>query len=339
MAVVGDGLAAALQRAASILAGTAAATLVFTAQLSKPYYYTLIGLGVPICLAPTLHWLEHVHNPACEGRDLASKGFTRWVRPLAALHLQAFVYSLIFVNVLFAARWFLGVERSIKVTYQMNALEVEYLKMCGEAHPTLTASPSCPVVLAAFLAHPWAIYIHGTGAICSLAIGPLQLWEGFRKRHPKVHKRIGYLYAACILVGTVGAISLIVHSVSGVAAGAAFMVLLTLWDSTLIIAIYLAQEGRYTEHRQWALRNYALTFSAVPFRFLPSIFSGMGASKDIAYALGAWGATLSVVVLAEAYLYLDRSRAVENDNHLTDEVGIQVLPSARNHESGVTSDI
>lgn len=327
----------ALPKAASIFAGMFAASFVFTAQLSKPYYYTLVGLGVPLLLAPILHRLEHIHNPACEGPDPASKGFTRWVRPLAALHLQGFVYGLIFVNVGFATRWFLGVQRSIEITYQLDAAVVGYLKLCGEANPTLTASPTCPAVLAGFLAHPWAIYIHAAGALCSLALGQLQLWEGFRKRYPKVHKRIGYLYAASVLVGTVGAISLIVHSVSGAIAGVAFMVLLILWDSSLVIAIYLAQEGRYKEHRQWALRNYALTFSAVPFRFLPIIFNAMGASKDVAYELGAWGAIISVVVLAEAYLYLDRSRAVANDNdNLTGGVAIDTPAVVRNHESDRT---
>ena len=130
--------------------------------------------------------------------------------------------------------------------------------------------------------------------------------------------RIGYIYAACVVVGSVGAISLIVHSVSGAAAGVGFIVLLTLWICSLVASIHLAQEGRVTAHRRWAHRNYALTFAAVPFRFMPTLFSAVGADAHTAYALGAWFSTVAVIVMAEVYLRVDSTRATGEDGKLTE---------------------
>ena len=74
---------------------------------------------------------------------------------------------------------------------------------------------------------------------------------------------IGYVYAGAVLLGTSGAIVLIIRSASGVAASLAFLYLVVLWVTFFGVALYNACCKRIQDHKRWMIRHYALTWAAV----------------------------------------------------------------------------
>lgn len=133
------------------------------------------------------------------------------------------------------------------------------------------------------------------GRVCR----PIQLSQTFRSKYPLYHKRLGYAYCVATIVGSVGALSLAVHTTNGAAASVGFLVLLLCWNLTLFRGVALAQEKCISEHRKWMLRNYAYTWGAVPFRFMPLIFASWGADHFTAYALGTWFTLVLMVLVGE----------------------------------------
>jgi hypothetical protein len=95
-----------------------------------------------------------------------------------------------------------------------------------------------------------------------------------------------------------------VQTSSGVPAGLGFLVLAILWNTTLFRGIFLARQKRIDEHREWMIRNYVLTFAAVPFRFLPGIFLAFGVKPEdgVAYPSGAWLTVLFSVIFSEWFI-------------------------------------
>jgi uncharacterized membrane protein len=179
---------------------------------------------------------------------------------------------------------------------------MEVLYNCGNEHPNSTfGAPLCSV-LASFLQRPGWLYCHVFGAVTSLALGPFQLWEAFRKEHPALHKKMGYLYTITVFIGGTGSIGLIATSKTGGFAGFGFITLLICWWSTLIMGIRAATAKDYFNHHLWMVRNYTYTFSAGPFRFLPGIFNAFGTDPELAYPLGAWTAIIGTFIWSEYFV-------------------------------------
>ena len=72
---------------------------------------------------------------------------------------------------------------------------------------------------------PLRLWGHVLGAPLALALAPLQLWTGFRVRHPGLHRWSGRLYGLAVLVGGLAGLTLAPTSVASDFARAGFMVL------------------------------------------------------------------------------------------------------------------
>ena len=112
------------------------------------------------------------------------------------------------VNVLWAIRWFLSPRFVSLQIYGVNETMVDALTQCGlgqctgpstqalrDVTMTCTQASSgvfwhrtCVTPLASFLAYPWALMLHASGAIVALALGPFQLWTEFRQASLFRHK-------------------------------------------------------------------------------------------------------------------------------------------------------
>ena len=76
----------------------------------------------------------------------------------------------------------------------------------------------------------------------------------------------------------------------------------SLWISSLGRALFLITQKRVDEHRQWMVRNYCLTFAAVPFRVLPAAVHLVGVPPQTAYPIGAFLSVFMMVGVGEWYL-------------------------------------
>ena len=282
--------------------GVVLAMLIMGSQLNF-VLETLIGLFCTVLLLPSLHLLDSRSTRPTRETNVTA---TMFLGPVAATFFNTLLLCLIALNSLWAARWLFGVEFVINDIYGVNATDVDTLRDCASTGSILDSfGARCDSPIATFLARPWALYWHASGAITTLVVGPFQLSIPFRRKYPVIHKRLGYLYCCGVVVGGFGSWPLIYYSSSGVVAGAGFFLLSIMWFVSLSIAmrsLLVLRDIRL--HRKWMTRNYYLTFAAVPFRFLPlltDLLSGFNLGQT-AYGIGGWLTLMSVIVPGELYI-------------------------------------
>lgn len=146
-----------------------------------------------------------------------------------------------------------------------------------------------PQMKLTFEAHRVAILVHIFCSAVALFLGPWQFVPGLRARRPVLHRWGGRLYLlAGVLPGGIAGLY-----VSGFAFGGAinqfgFAVLAGLWLGSGFQAYRTIRAGRVNAHRQWMLRNFALTFAAVTLRLYLGTFAAMGISFVTFYAWLGW---------------------------------------------------
>ena len=109
-----------------------------------------------------------------------------------------------------------------------------------------------------------AFYIHVFSAVLALLAGFTQFSSELLRDNPKVHRLIGKIYVANILF-----INFPVGLIMGVCANGglpgktAFLLLDCLWFFFTWKAFMCAKKRRFVDHKNYMIRSYALTFSAI----------------------------------------------------------------------------
>lgn len=165
---------------------------------------------------------------------------------------------------------------------------------------------------AVYLAHQVPLYLHVTGAMLALATAPWQLSRTLRRRAPRVHRVLGRLFGAGVLVGGIGGLGLAPTAFGGPVARVGFAALAVAWLSTTALGISAARRRDLATHRRWMVRAVALTFAAVTLRLYLVAWGSLDAAGLApgtfaqAYAAVAWLAWVPNLAVAWA-LTRDRS--------------------------------
>jgi uncharacterized membrane protein len=130
-----------------------------------------------------------------------------------------------------------------------------------------------------------ALYIHIIGSALALLIGPFQFLPVVRNRWPRLHRLLGRVYlGAGIGLGSITAM-LIATGIQGGLVGAVGISLLSVvWLWTGFMAYRAIRAGRVAEHRQWMIRNFALTFGAVTLRlWIGALIAALSGSLETSF--------------------------------------------------------
>ena len=260
--------------------------------------YCDIGLASVVGLTVIFHFIDRRVTPGGWSSSL-------FLGPVAALFFDWTVLVLAALNVLFALRYFMGIETMVKSVYGVtNQTIIDILIDCGRSGTTFSNPiQRCPTLISSFLSTPAPVYIHVLGGVVTLGVGPFQLSATFRKSHPLAHRRMGYIYALAVVVGTAGSLGMMVTAASGWAITSGFFVLAVLWLHSIIHAIRHIRNKRILEHRCWAVRNYSYTAAAIYFRFLPMLVSQITTlSPPVSYIIGGWLTLLISIIIGEIYV-------------------------------------
>ncbi|MFD2202670.1 DUF2306 domain-containing protein [Shivajiella indica] len=127
-------------------------------------------------------------------------------------------------------------------------------------------------VFGRFWTMKWPLIGHISGGLLALVLGPFQFWEGFRNKHLKLHRWMGRLYVAGILIGSLSSITLALTTGLAInwAWALSLMVLAFVWISTSGMALRFILLKRTNLHKEWMVRSYVVTFAFVFFRWLTS---------------------------------------------------------------------
>jgi hypothetical protein len=155
----------------------------------------------------------------------------------------------------------------------------------------------------------YSFYTHITFSIFALIAGFTQFSKYLIQKKKIVHRLMGYIYVTDILLiaGPSGLIMSFYSNGTGVAK-TSFILLSSLWMIFTGIALLRVRSGDFISHRNWMIRSYALTLSAISLRLyafiLPSLVH-LNAHDE--YALIAWLSWTINLLAAELIIYRKRN--------------------------------
>ena len=160
-----------------------------------------------------------------------------------------------------------------------------------------------PEMRANFVAHPWGIYLHVFAANAALVAGPLQFSGTLRARHPKVHRVLGRVYLGIgVAVGGASGLYMAQFAFGGVMPRLAFSLLALAWLYTGWRAYAAIRARDVRAHREWMVRNFALTLAAVTLRVELPLLVIAGLPFETAYTMVAWLCWVPNLVAAQLWL-------------------------------------
>lgn len=112
-----------------------------------------------------------------------------------------------------------------------------------------------------------AFFIHVYASMWVLFAGFTQFSKTLQRNNPRLHRTLGYIYITDVLLIT-GPAGLIMgfYANGGTLSRIAFVALAVLWIFFTVMALIKAKQKDFKAHRNYMIRSYALTLSALTLR-------------------------------------------------------------------------
>ncbi len=160
-----------------------------------------------------------------------------------------------------------------------------------------------------------AFFVHVYASIWVLLAGFTQFSKKIRDGNPKLHRMFGYIYAVNVLFIT-GPAGLLMgfYANGGITSKAAFIILAVGWIFFTAKAVQKAKQGDYAAHREYMIRSFALTLSALTLRAwkwgINNTIDGLP-PMDV-YRAVAWLGWVPNLALAELIIWRNRAHRLRN---------------------------
>lgn len=156
------------------------------------------------------------------------------------------------------------------------------------------------IVRESFKARPWGIYSHVIGGMTAIIIGPFQFLPIIRNKYLKIHRWLGRIYLAGVLFGGLGGLYIALYAFGGFPTSLGLASLGVLWLWTGFMAYQRIRQKNVSVHKEWMIRNYALTFAAATFRLWIFLFEGiLDININETYPAVAWFCWVPNLIVAE----------------------------------------
>lgn len=162
-----------------------------------------------------------------------------------------------------------------------------------------------PPVLANAYAKPFLI-IHVIGGVTALLVAPLQFVRAVRSRWPRFHRVTGRVYVAACAIAAPAGLVLAFGTTAGPVAATGFAIPALLWPAFTWLGWRAAVDRRFADHRDWMLRSYAITATAITLRLMLPAAGLLGLPFFPAYRVISWLAWLTNLALFEYCIRRDR---------------------------------
>jgi hypothetical protein len=152
-----------------------------------------------------------------------------------------------------------------------------------------------------FLHYQLAFFIHVYTSIFALLFGFFQFWNYLRKRYRSLHRSMGKLYVGIILFVS-GPTGLVMgyYANGGLFAQISFCILAVLWIFYTYRAYSFATKKDFERHKNYMIRSYALTLSAISLRLFKWIIAGTIALPPMdTYVIVSWAGWMINLAVAE----------------------------------------
>lgn len=156
-----------------------------------------------------------------------------------------------------------------------------------------------------------AFYVHVFSAIIALMAGFTQFSNYVLKEHKKLHRIVGRIYAYNILIINFPAgLIMGIYANGHLPSKMAFLILDFLWFIFTYKAVVAIRRKDVKSHKQFMIRSYALTFSAITLRLWKIVFTHtLPLDIPTIYMIDAWMGFVPNLLFAEWYI---RTRLSKN---------------------------
>ena len=134
----------------------------------------------------------------------------------------------------------------------------------------------------------------------ALLAGPWQFSDKLRTRALNFHRWLGRFYLLEVGLGSIAGFVMATVSEQGLPTHLGFGMLGLLWFFTGLEAYRTVRRGNTFAHRQWMIRNFALTLAAVTLRnYMPLMLFAFGWSFRQSYITVSWLCWVPNLLVAE----------------------------------------
>lgn len=146
-----------------------------------------------------------------------------------------------------------------------------------------------------------AFFTHVYTAVFVLPAGFTQFSVNIRRKLPVLHRYTGWLYAAVVvlLAGPSG-LYMGIFANGGLISQISFVLLAALWIWFTAVAVLKAVQGDYKTHREFLIRSFALTLSAITLRAWKYLLVFLFEPRPMdVYQIVAWLGWIPNIIIAE----------------------------------------
>jgi uncharacterized membrane protein len=150
-----------------------------------------------------------------------------------------------------------------------------------------------------------AFFIHVYASMWVLFAGFTQFSKRLQKNQPKLHRTLGYVYVIDVLLIT-GPAGLVMgfYANGGLWSRIAFVLLAVLWIYFTAMALVKAKQKNFKAHRNYMIRSYAFTLSAITLRaWKYGITNTMTLPPMDVYRVVAWLGWVGNLAIAEWLIF------------------------------------
>ena len=153
---------------------------------------------------------------------------------------------------------------------------------------------------AVYTAHITMLMLHIVPAMLAILIGPFQFLPRLRKgRLLKIHRWLGRAYLLSILFGGIGGLYMAQFAYGGIITELGFGALASLWLYSGYRAYRHIRNKEIEQHREWMIRNYALTLAGLMLRVWVPLSGPAGIDFTTAYMFIGWLCWVPNLLVAE----------------------------------------
>lgn len=142
--------------------------------------------------------------------------------------------------------------------------------------------------------------LHIAGGLGALLTGPWQFSRKLRARAISLHRWLGRFYLIEVGLGSLAGLAMAFVSEEGMPTHLGFGALAVFWFFTGMQAYRKIRRGDIEGHRQWMIRNFALTFAAVTLRnWMPLMLFALHWPFRPTYIIVSWLCWMPNLLIAE----------------------------------------
>ena len=146
-----------------------------------------------------------------------------------------------------------------------------------------------------------AFVVHVYTTLLVLPAGFIQFNSFVRKNYSQLHRYVGWVYIIVILgFASPSGFWMGIYANGGLSSQIAFCILAILWSYTTLQALLKIRKSDFNAHRNFMIRSFALTLSALTLRLWKTIFVYLFHPHPMdVYRLVAWLGWVLNIVIAE----------------------------------------